>query len=182
MAHTNQLEESMHELFVGKAPPLPDKGKQLLVQYAPWLALLSGILSLLAVWNMWHWAHVADTYINYANQINSVYGGGTISTSRLGFGIWLSMIVLAIQAVLLLLAFPGLRDRQKGGWNLVYYSLLVSVVFSIIVAFTSYASFGSLLWSLIGAALGFYLLFQVRSRYIRPVTADSTRPSTPPTH
>lgn len=181
MAHTNQLEENLHQLFADKAPPLPRKAKQLLVQYAPWLALLGGVLSMWAVWNMWHWAHIANTYINYANQIDSVYGGGNLDSTRLGFGIWLSMIVLAVQAVLLLLAFPGLRDRQKSGWNLVYYSLWVSVAFSIIVAFTSYASFGTLLWSLIGAALGFYLLFQVRSRYVKPVTADSTRPSAPPT-
>jgi uncharacterized membrane protein len=180
MAQSNQLEQTLKEIFADKAPPLPESGKKLLVQYAPWLALIGGILSAWAAWNMWHWAHIANTYVNYANQINQAFGNSTLSASRLNFGVWLGILVLAIQAVLLLLAFPGLRDRKKTGWNLVYYSVLVSIAYGVVVMFTSYGGFGSLLWTLIGAAIGFYFLFQVRSRYVRQVTADSTRPSAPP--
>ena len=181
MAQTNQLEESLKEIFVDKAPKLPENAKKILVQYAPWLSLIGGILTAWAAWSIWHWAHLANTYVNYANQINEAFGSNTIIDNRLGVGIWLSMLVLIVQAALLLLAFPGLRDHKKSGWNLVYYSVLVNLAYGIIVMFTSYGGFGSLVGAVIGAAISFYFLFQIRSRYIHQVTADNTRPSAPST-
>ena len=180
MAQTVPFEYSLKEVFVDKAPPLPSRGRKLLVQYAPWLALLSGLVSAWAAWSMWHWANLANNYINYANDVNAAFGNTTLGTSRLSFGVWLAMMVLVVQAVLLLLAFAGLRQHKKSGWNLVYYSILVSVVYGVLVAFTSYGGFSNLLWAVVGAAIGFYLIFQARSSYIQQITADSTRPSAPP--
>ena len=179
MAQTNQLEQSLKEIFADKAPALPGNAKKLLVQYAPWLSLIGGVLSAWAAWSMWNWAHIANTYIDSANRISEAFGGATIATSRLSFGIWLGMIVLAIQAVLLLAAFTGLRDHKKSGWDLVYYSVLVSVAYGVVVMFTSYGGFGNLLGSLIGAAISFYFLFQIRSSYVHTATAADTGPSTP---
>ena len=181
MAQPVPFEQSLNEIFADKAPPLPSHGKKLLVQYAPWLTLLSGLVSGWAAWSMWHWAHLANNYINYANEVNVAFGGPTLGKSRLNFGIWLAMIMLIVQALLLLFAFAGLRERKKAGWNLVYYAILISIAYGVFVAFTSYGGFSNLLWALVGAAIGFYLIFQVRSSYIHRVTADSTRPSAPST-
>lgn len=164
MATTSSIEKGLNDLFVKNAPALPAGGKKFLVDFAPWLSLIVGLLSLLAAYNIWHWAHISNSLIDYANQISAAYGGTQIG-DRLTATIWISMVVLVIQAVLYLAAFPGLRNHKKAGWNLVFYALLVNVVYGVVVMFTSYGGFGHLLGSLIGFAIGAYLLFQIRASY-----------------
>jgi len=64
---------------------------------------------------------------------------------------------LAISVVLEFLAVPGLFKKTRQGWNFVYYSALVSVLYSL-VSF----NLGGLI---IGALISFYILFQVRTYY-----------------
>ena len=52
------LETKMSEVFVDKAPKLPAGGKKFIVEVAPWLTLIGGILSLLAGLSLWNWARV----------------------------------------------------------------------------------------------------------------------------
>lgn len=164
MAATTSIEKSLDDLFVKNAPALPAGGKKFLVDFAPWLSLIVGLLSLIAAYNIWHWAHVSNNLIDYANQISAAYGGTQIG-HRLTVTIWISMIVLVIQAVLYLGAFSGLKNRKKSGWNLVFYALLVNLVYGIVVLFTSYGGVGNLIGSLIGFAIGAYFLFQIRASY-----------------
>jgi len=172
MAKSSELESKLNELFVDKAPKLPENGKKALVQWSPWIALIVGILTLLAAVSLWHWAHLANSAINYANQICATYQGVYgptdcgISASRLTFWVWLALIVTAVEGVLYLLAFPGLRDRKKQGWNYLYYGALVNVVYAVVSLFTSYNAVGNFIGALIGSAIGFYLLFQIRSHYL----------------
>lgn len=165
-----QLETKMSEVFVGKAPALPAGGKKFIVEVAPWLALLGGVFSLLAGLSLWRWAHVANNAINYVNNLCDAYAVNAgacanISNSRLTFWIWLAIAVLVVEGVLYLLAFPGLRDRKKQGWNYIFYGGLVNVVYAVVSLFTDYNAVGGFIGSLIGAAIGFWLLFQVRSAY-----------------
>lgn len=66
---------------------------------------------------------------------------------------------------MLLLAVPGLKAFKKAGWNLVFYALLINLAYGVIVAFTTYGTFGDLLGAAIGSLIGTYLLFQVRSHF-----------------
>ena len=175
-----KLEQNLNDLFTKNLPALPSGGKKALVEWAPWLALIGGVLSLWAAWALWHWAHIANALVNYANSLSLAYGGTTVSTSRMTVGIWLGVIVLAVEGVMYLLAFPGLRDRKKQGWNMLYYALLINIVYGVVVMFTDYGGVGNLFGSLLGSAVGLYLLFQVRSAYLgRASTHDDVRPATP---
>lgn len=165
MSALQALETKLADLFVEKAPPLPREGKKTLVQYLPWINLALGLLALYSVYIIWHWAHVANTLINYANNLSAAYGGPPVAANRLSFGIWLGLIILAVEAVLYLAAFPGARDRQKSGWNFMFYALLVNIVYGVVIAFTSYGGFGNLFVTVIGSGVGLYLLFQIRSSY-----------------
>lgn len=164
MAVVDSFEKKLDEVFVKNAPALPAGGKKFLVDFMPWLSLLVGLLSLLAAYNIWHWAHISNSLIDYANQISAAYGGTQIA-HRLTITIWLSMIVLVIQAVLYLAAFSGLKNHKKSGWNLVYYALVVNVIYGVVVLFTNYGGVGNLIGSLIGFAIGAYFLFQIRASY-----------------
>jgi len=159
------LENSLDDLFGKQAPQLPSNAKKALVQYVPWITLILGVLSAWTTYVLWHWAHVANTFVNYANSISAAYGGPQIATTRLTFGIWLGIGVLAVEALLYILAFPGLRNRKKSGWNMLYYALLINIVYGLVIMFTDYGGVGNLIGTLIGSAIGFYFLFQIRGSY-----------------
>jgi len=164
MSALQPLEKNLDDLFVKKAPPLPASGKKALVEYLPWINLVLGLLALLVVYGLWNWAHADNGLINYANSLSSAYGGPTVG-NRLSFGIWLGLVVLTVEALLYIAAFPATRERKKSGWNLMFYAMLVNLLYGVIIAFTSYGGVGSLIGTVIGSAIGLYLLFQIRSSY-----------------
>lgn len=159
------LENSLSELFVKKAPPLPAGGKKFLVEYLPWINLILGLLALYGAYALWNWAHIASSLINYANSVSAVYGGPAVAADRMSVGIWVGIAVLAVEALLYIAAFPGTKARKKSGWNLLYYALLLNVVYGVVVLFADYGGVGNLFGYIIGSGIGLYLLFQIRSSY-----------------
>jgi hypothetical protein len=167
MAALADLEKTLDEVFVKKAPALPENGKKWIVEYLPWINIILGVLALWAVYTLWHWARWTSEWANYANSLSSMYGSSAVvSTNRWTVGVWLSLAVLAAQAVLYIAAFPALKARKKSGWDLLFYASLVNVVYGVVVLFTDYGGFGSFLGSLVGTAIGLYFLFQIRALYL----------------
>jgi predicted neutral ceramidase superfamily lipid hydrolase len=173
MSNLQTVENSLDNVFVKKAPELPKGGKDLLVEFVPWLCLIGGIFSLLSVVALWNWARSVNHLADYANSLSAAYGGGAaVSTSHWTVSVWLSLIVLGITAIMYILAFSPLKNHRKAGWNLLFYALLLNLAYGIIVAFTDYGGPSSLVGSLIGTAIGLYLLFQIRSRYSDKASAS----------
>jgi len=164
MSAAGSLEKTLGSLFKG-APKLPENAKKVLVQWMPWLNLVGGLFALSSVYWLYHWAHVANSLVNYTNSLSEAFGGTKVVSSRWSVGIWISLVVLAVEAVLFIAAFPGLRDRKKAGWNLLFYAVLLNLVYGVVVMFTNYGGGGNLFGALIGSAIGFYFLFQVRDAY-----------------
>lgn len=160
-----QLEKSLEGIFIKSAPKLPEGGKTMIVAWLPWLALVGGLCTLLAAWWVWDWAHVASNLADYANTLSRSLGGGDVVGDRLTAGIWLGLIVLVVQAVIYLAAFPAVKARQKRGWDLLLLGLLVNVLYGVVVLFTDYGGFGTFLGSLLGSVIGLWLLFQIRDKY-----------------
>lgn len=159
------LEGWLDGIFGDKFPvQLPKAAKEWIVKVSPWLALVGGVLSLWAAWAFWQAGHSINAVVDWVNTWSAAYGG-TATASRLGFAWYLSLVVLVVQAALMLLAFPGLRDRKKNGWNLVFYSTLVALVVGVVNIFVTGYGFGSFIGSLIGAAISFFILFQIRGHY-----------------
>ncbi|HJP95890.1 MAG TPA: hypothetical protein VJ843_00805 [Candidatus Saccharimonadales bacterium] len=166
MAVLADLEKALNDIFGKKAPALPKSGKDFLVTYVPYISLIIGLFSLASLWSLWHWAHEANKIIEYANQLSRMYGTHEVIASRMTVGIWLSLLVLAVEAFLYLAAFGPTKAREKTGWNLLFYATLVNIVYGFILMFTDYSGVGSFIGTLIGSALGFYFLFQIRDRYL----------------
>lgn len=158
-----KLEGKLDEVFVKNAPyQLPKAGKDWIVKYAPWIALIIGVIDLFAVSGLWRLGHS----VNYANHLLQSLGSNQVVPAyQLGFFWWVSLVVLAIQAIMQIAAFPGLQARKKAGWNLLFYSALLGVLTGVIYLFVDGRGVGSFIWQLIGAAIGFYFLFQIRSYY-----------------
>lgn len=171
---SDQLETKLNQVFEKNAPKLPESGKKALVEWAPWVALAAGILTWVAAYGLWTWAHVASGLLSYINSVCTVYGDSNCSspTDNMTLWVWLGVIFLAVEGALYLLAFPGLRDRKKTGWNYLYWGALVGLIYTVISLFTGYGIMNVVV-SLLGSAVGLWLLFQVRGMYMHERVAKA---------
>jgi len=173
------IELALLPLFKG-LPSLPEKIRKTLVGIWPVLAIVFGILQLLAVLSLWNVGHRANELVDYANQLSIAAGNGVI-TPQLGFFYYFGLAVLAVSAVILLLAAMPLKEHKKQGWDLLFLGAELNLVYGLVLLFDSYyGGFGNLVSTLIGSAIGFYLLFQVRDYYTgaKPVTSSVAKEST----
>jgi hypothetical protein len=136
------LVATLDEYFVQKAPfQIPDPGKELLVRLGPWIALV--LLILLVPFVL--------VALGIGTLLVPFHGVGYAA----GFG--LTAILSCVQIVLIAAALPGLFAGRISGWTLLFYEQLLSIAAGLLR--------GSIVWTLIGAIVGLYLLFQVRGKY-----------------
>lgn len=164
MSALQSLEKKLDDLFVKNAPALPAGAKKTIVAWLPWINLILGVLTLLAAYGLYNAARTIDSLVNSVNTFARVYGAET--ASHLSTLVWLGIAFLAVEALLYIAAFPATRDRKKSGWNLMFYALLVNVVYGVVVTFSDFGGAGKLVSSLVGSAIGGYLLFQIRASYL----------------
>lgn len=164
----DKLESTLNEWFVKKAPfQLPVNGKKLLVQWLPWVNLLVGLVATLGALAAYQALMLAYSAGGAVHDVYAAYYGVTtpvVSSYAIGPLAWLSLGVLVIEIVILFAAFPGLRMRKKSGWNLLFWSALLNVAYSLIYLFAN-QNIGGFISSAIGTIIGLYLLFQIRSSY-----------------
>lgn len=166
----NQIEEKLDELFTKTVTAkLPTSGKEILVKALPWLALIGGVLSLFGAWGLYQLATFANNWSNVANELSVAYGYSAPTANVSGL-IWVSLVVIVIEAVMLLAAFSPLKNHKKLGWNLVYWTSLINVAYAVLYIFVDF-NFFSLLFSLLASAIGLYLLFQIRSYFLGGLAA-----------
>jgi hypothetical protein len=131
------LDKFLSGLFT-KLPSLPTGVKTSLVKIAPYLAVLGVVLSLPAIF--------------------ALIGFGAVLGAGWGYyGSTLAEVFAVLNVVLLALSIRGLFARQAVGWRFLYYSALVSAVYSILHL--------DLFSLIIGTGISLYILFQVRSYY-----------------
>lgn len=174
MAALDSLEKTLDGVFGANAPlKIPESGKKTIAEWLPWITLVLGVLTLWSAYAIYHWAQVANAIVDYANNFAKQYGGTPVVSSRWSVGIWIGLIVLVIEGILYLAAFPSLKGRKKTGWNLLFYAALVNIVYALAVLFTDYGGVGRFIVSLLGSAIGLWVLFQIRSVYMGRVTSHS---------
>lgn len=136
------------EQWFSKFPPLPKNATDVLVQVMPFIALIFGILGIVV--------SIGGLGILTATSPLSFLGGAS-TVSAYGTGFIASIVYLAA-SVLLLAAFPGIKAKKYQGWKLLFWSEVVSLIGGVI-------GLSSIVSGLIGALIGFYLLFQIKSHY-----------------
>ncbi len=159
------LENKLANLFKG-APKLSNQTKESLANFWPWLALVAGLLQLLAAYWLWQAARVVDVFSDYVNTLSVSLTGQSAGLSSMDKTvIYVGVVMLAVDALLMLMAYPELKKRTKRGWDLLFLAAVINVAYAVLQLFTYSRGFGSFLGGLIGSAIGFYLLFQVREKY-----------------
>ena len=139
---SNQIEAILEDLFK-KLPPLPANAVDTLFKIAPILALVFGILGILGgISGLGILSALAP--FAFAAGVNN-YGLGIIAA-----------LGLLVGSVLMLIAYPGLKAGKISGWNMLFWSEVVNVVSGIV---------GISVGGILGAAIGFYILFQIKPKY-----------------
>ncbi len=128
--------------LVQKAPfQIPDGGREWIVKYGPWIAVVLLILTL--------------PPLQLAHGIGALvmpFGGVTYAA-----GFTYITILILVNVGLTVMALPGLFARKMSGWNLLFYAQLVGFLTSLLS--------GSVIGGLIGLLISLYILFQVRGLY-----------------
>lgn len=147
MNFLNQLAKTLDKYYV-KLPALPKGLNDFIVSVSPWLALIFGVLAVIA-------GVSAFGALSFMSPLAAVAG-------RQGYALTaiISSIILLVQGVIELMAFSPLKARKVRGWNLMFYSLVLGVVSSV-VAF----NVANLLNALVGFLIGYYILYQIKSYY-----------------
>jgi hypothetical protein len=164
----NVLEKQMSG-FYKNAPKLPEGAIKWIVKYNPILALVFGVLQLLSTVSLWNLGHRANDIVNVANTYAQTFG---VKSSAPGLNVfyWVAVIFVGISGVMLLLAYPGLKEKKKIGWDWLFYGGLVNLGYGIFsVFFDSYYGGGisRLIGALIGSLITFWILFQIRDSYTK---------------
>ena len=128
--------------LVKKAPfQIPDAGREWIVKFGPWITVVLLILTL--------------PILLVALGIGAIFVpfGGVGYAG--GFGILTLFVIVEIG--LMIAALPGLFNRQMSGWRLLFYSQVVSIVYSLLS--------GRIVGGLLFGLISMYILFQVRGLY-----------------
>jgi hypothetical protein len=140
----NDLENTLEEFFTKKMPAFPDKAKEMIVQYGPYITVIMMIMTIPAILAL---LGVGALFTPFA------FLGGITQ----GFSYIVALLFLLVTIGFELAALPALFKRQMKGWKILFYLSLVNAV-SNLISF----SLGSLI---IGAGVSWYVLFQIKSYY-----------------
>jgi hypothetical protein len=128
--------------LVKKAPfQIPDGGREVIVRFGPWIAVVLLILML--------------PVLLFAFGLGAIYipFGGIGYASRFG----LLTIFIIVEFGLMVAALPGLFARKMAGWRLLFYSQLASIVYNVL--------HGNIVGGLLFGLIALYVLFQIRQLY-----------------
>lgn len=147
----NQLEALLDEYMVKKAPfALPLGAKEFIVKVSPYLVIIFAILTLPIILAVIGFSAVVAPFAMMGAAMGG-YGYGW------GLGAIISLVVAVVSLIVEVIAVPGLFKRTKGGWRLVFYASIISLIGSIL-------SF-NVIGGVIGAIISWYILFQVKDMY-----------------
>ncbi len=135
--NTLLLEAELEPIFTKQLPAFPENIKDLFVKIAPFLAIIGVVFGILGV------------------GITAVLSPFAWFTGSIVYG--LGMVFLLVMVVLEGLAIPCLFNQKKDGWKYMYYAQFVSVIYNLCM--------GHWLSGLIGAFIGFWILFQIKEKY-----------------
>ncbi len=155
-SHTNQAKdalgklEALFEEYLGKkAPVMPENIKDTLVSFAPYLAILTVVISAPALFAL------LGGIGSVVGPFSAFLGAGYMM--QYSFTFMIGAATLLVSAVFAALAIQGLFKREMKAWRLMYYSSLFSFVASVLQ--------GSVISALVGLIIGMYILFQVKEKY-----------------
>lgn len=153
--------EVMAAAWYKDMPHLPAKGQKWLADNIWWLTLVSVVIGAIGV------VQVLAATLFVGAWVGGIAGGVLGSVALSGLALFVVMLSLALAIVSLIvsaLAIRPLRAKQKKGWLLLFITLLIGVL-STVVGFLFQWNFSSFIAGIIFAAIGGYFLYEIRSYF-----------------
>ena len=146
----SQLEALLDEYLVNKASfALPPEVKEFIVKVSPYLVIIFAVMALPVIF-----AALGLTAILSPFAMMGGYGYGF----GWGYAAIVGLVVSVLTLIMEIIAVPGLFKRTKGSWRLLFYASVVSLIGSIL-------SLSGIIGGIVGAVIGWYILFQVKELY-----------------
>lgn len=140
----DSLIKTLDDIFVGKAPALPEGAKEWIVKFGPWVTLVLIILFLPVLL-------LALGVSAFFSPFAATAGPGVVR------GLAFAWIFVAVSLGLEVAALPGLFKRKTQGWKLLFYATLLSAVYNLF----TFNWFGLI----VGTLITLYILMQIRTKY-----------------
>ena len=137
-----KIDKFLEDIFLKKAPGLSSKAKEAIVKVLPWLILVFSLMALPGIFTAFGLSAVASPF--------------WVLSGRRFVPVLFNMMLSSVEVVLGLMAVPKLLKKDKKGWQLVFYSMLLGVVGTLFSA----SGFG-----LVISGVFLYLLYQVKGSY-----------------
>lgn len=144
-----QLEDMLNQYLNKKAPAIPTAGKEALVKFAPYLAILGVILMIPTI--------LAVLGLSAILAPIGLIGGAMTGRPFLGLGYLINVVFSVAMLVLTVLSINPLFKRERKGWLYMFYAVLLGGVESLLSL--------NLVGLIINTGLSLYVLFQVREYY-----------------
>jgi hypothetical protein len=184
--------DTVHKLEVTIAgwyrnmPHLPKGGRQWLADNAWWLVLIGVILSVFGLFGIISVLFLAGAGLTIAGgAMGGAYGAaaGAALSGVLWISALVSLVVYAIEVVLMAMAISPLKVHGKRGWDLIFMVFLLNVISVIVTGVLGFGGAGlmGIIWGLLWAAVGAYFLFEVRSYFGVPSTGKHAKKHEPVT-
>lgn len=160
MEATKPLESKIAEMHKG-LPHLPLGFRAWLTENIWWLAIIGLVLTLIGVLTSLQALSTLNMYSGLAASYGVVYAQSQTV-------IWVTIAGLIVEAVLLGMAISPLKAKLEKGWRLLFILSLLSIVVSVLSVVLGggyYAS--SLVGLVIGTAISWYLLFEIRDGFVK---------------
>ncbi len=141
-------------------PHLPKEITKFLSEWAWLFTLIGVVISILGVISL-----LSITLFGAAvlTSLGGAYGaaaGGALTLVVL-VSVAFSALIIYLSAI----AITPLKEKKKRGWDLLFWIVLINFAATIVNSVLSYNLFG-IVWGVLGAAIGGYLLYEVRSSFL----------------
>lgn len=168
MEFVNKLERLMLG-WLKNVPHLPVAARKWLGENVWWIVLIVTIISALGFLGA---LGGFFTYLSLIGASSSAYYINTTYTSVALLNSAVSLAFLAATVALLAFSIKPLKERQKKGWVLLFFTLLVealSIVVGAVLSFSVGAFIIQILFGAIGVAIGAYFITEIHSQFAHPV-------------
>ena len=97
---------------------------------------------------------------------------GSLAEAAAGGALFLSgtisLVVMIATIIIEAMAIQPLKVRQKRGWNLLFLASLVGIAGGLVSSLFSgpWGIVNGIIWTAVGAAISFYILFELRVHYV----------------
>jgi hypothetical protein len=172
MEYIKKAEDKIGE-WLKPVPHMPENWRKWLAANVWWLTAIGAILICLSLFAMFM-AVVIAFGLTTAIGSYSLYGWGAYGYASTNILLLLiNFVAMVVFAGIYISAISPLKKGQKKGWDLMFKAFLLGIVLNVITLLgTLNHFFSGLLNAAIGAFIGAYILFELKSYFVKTAKTE----------